>query len=166
MGSRRNGSTRRWNGSEPQGSGRARRRCSDTDERPTRRWPTPTTPKQGCRGERGLRFPGFPGIPVSPVGVGMAFKDPHGPGATMRVCLGGTFEPFHAGHEALLSAAANGAGEVFVGVTDGELAKREGRTVSPWPERAKHVESYLKGSGFKGRIVTRALTDPMGPAAK
>lgn len=84
----------------------------------------------------------------------------------MRVCLGGTFEPFHAGHEALLSAAAQGASEVFVGITDGTLAQREGRKVSPWTERGKRVESYLKASGFKGKVVTRALTEPMGPAAR
>ena len=96
----------------------------------------------------------------------MAFKDPHGPSATMRVCLGGTFEPFHAGHEALLSAAAKGASEVFVGITDGELAKREGRKVAPWAERGKRVESYLKATGYKGKVVTRALTEPMGPAAR
>ncbi|HJQ92711.1 MAG TPA: inosine/xanthosine triphosphatase [Candidatus Thermoplasmatota archaeon] len=84
----------------------------------------------------------------------------------MRVCLGGTFEPFHAGHEALLSAAAQGASEVFVGITDGALARREGRKVAPWTERAKKVESYLKGIGYKGKVVARALTEPMGPAAR
>jgi inosine/xanthosine triphosphatase len=83
----------------------------------------------------------------------------------MRVCMGGTFEPFHAGHEALLSAAAQGADEVFVGITDGELARRAGRPVSPWKERAATIEAYLRRSGFKGNVVTDALTDPMGPAA-
>jgi inosine/xanthosine triphosphatase len=88
-----------------------------------------------------------------------------GPAATMRVCLGGTFEPFHAGHEALLSVAARDASEVFVGITDGAFAHREGRKVSPWKDRAARVESYLRSSGYKGAVVTRALTDPMGPAA-
>lgn len=83
----------------------------------------------------------------------------------MRVCLGGTFEPFHAGHEALLSAAADGASEVFVGITDGPLAHREGRQVSPWKDRAARVESYLRSAGYKGKVVTRELTDPVGPAA-
>lgn len=84
----------------------------------------------------------------------------------MRVCLGGTFEPFHAGHEALLSAAADGSSEMFVGITDGALAKREGRKVSPWQERAKRVEAFVRQTGYTGKVVTRALTDPMGPAAK
>ncbi|MFA5944651.1 MAG: inosine/xanthosine triphosphatase [Candidatus Thermoplasmatota archaeon] len=83
----------------------------------------------------------------------------------MRVCLGGTFEPFHAGHEALLSAAAQSASEVFVGITDGKLAQREGRKVSKWENRASAVEAFLRKAGYKGSLVTRALSDPMGPAA-
>ena len=88
------------------------------------------------------------------------------PGApAMRVCLGGTFEPFHAGHEALLRAAADGADEVFVGITDGKLAARPGRKVAPWEARAKVVEAFLRKAGYTGKLVTRALTDAMGPAA-
>jgi pantetheine-phosphate adenylyltransferase len=83
----------------------------------------------------------------------------------MRVCLGGTFEPFHAGHEALLLAAAQDAGGLFVGITDGPLAQRPGRKVSSWQDRAAHVEAFLRKSGYKGELVTRALTDAMGPAA-
>lgn len=82
----------------------------------------------------------------------------------MRVCLGGTFDPFHAGHEALLKAAAADASELFVGITDGALAKRAARTVPPWQERAKRVEAFLRSTGYKGKLVTRPLTDPHGPA--
>lgn len=83
----------------------------------------------------------------------------------MRVCMGGTFEPFHVGHEALLSTAAEDASELFVGITDGKLAQRAGRKVSPWQMRAAAVEAYLRKSGYKGKVVTRALSDAMGPAA-
>ena len=83
----------------------------------------------------------------------------------MKVCLGGTFEPFHAGHEALLRAAAQGAGSMFVGVTDGPLARRGDRPVSPWPQRAARVEAFLRQAGYQGRLEAAALTDPMGPAA-
>ncbi|MEK6976502.1 MAG: inosine/xanthosine triphosphatase [Candidatus Thermoplasmatota archaeon] len=82
----------------------------------------------------------------------------------MRVCLGGTFDPFHVGHEALLAAAAKDATELFIGITDGALAARPTRTVPTWQERAGRVESFLKESGYKGKLVTRALTDPYGPA--
>jgi inosine/xanthosine triphosphatase len=83
----------------------------------------------------------------------------------MKVCLGGTFEPFHAGHEALLRVAARDAEELFVGITDGALSQRFGRRVSPWAERAGRVEAFLRDAGYDGLLVTRALTDGMGPAA-
>ncbi|MCA1818831.1 MAG: pantetheine-phosphate adenylyltransferase, partial [Halobacteriales archaeon] len=84
----------------------------------------------------------------------------------MRTCLGGTFEPFHAGHAALLRAAAHGSAELFVGVTDGGLAKRPGRSVSPWRERAKAVETFLRGpAGYTGKLTVSALADAAGPAA-
>lgn len=83
----------------------------------------------------------------------------------MRVCLGGTFEPFHAGHKALLRAAAEGATELFVGVTEGRLAHRKDRDVSPWARRAGPIEAFLRESGYKGKLTVRALSDPHGPAA-
>ncbi len=83
----------------------------------------------------------------------------------MRVCLGGTFDPFHAGHRSLLETAMDGADELFVGVTDGQLAARPGREVASWPERAKRVEAFLRGAGYKGRLFVRPLTDAAGPAA-
>ncbi|MEA3202490.1 MAG: inosine/xanthosine triphosphatase [Thermoplasmata archaeon] len=84
----------------------------------------------------------------------------------MRTCLGGTFEPFHAGHAALLRAAAAGSTELFVGVTDGALAARPGRTVSSWQARAKAVEAFLRGpAGYKGKLTVSALADAAGPAA-
>jgi inosine/xanthosine triphosphatase len=84
----------------------------------------------------------------------------------VRVCLGGTFDPFHVGHEALLAAAARDATELFVGITDGKLAVRAARTISPWSERAARVESFLASAGYAGKLVTRPLTDPYGPAVE
>jgi inosine/xanthosine triphosphatase len=85
-------------------------------------------------------------------------------GRAVRVCLGGTFEPLHAGHEALLRTAALGADELFVGITEGKLASR-GRPVSPWQERAAAVEAVLRRAGFAGKLTARALEDATGPAA-
>ncbi len=82
----------------------------------------------------------------------------------MRVCLGGTFHPFHVGHEALLRAAVEGAGEVFVGVTDGPLAARN-RVVPDWSERAKAVRAFLGSLDFQGEVRVEALRDAAGPAA-
>jgi inosine/xanthosine triphosphatase len=84
----------------------------------------------------------------------------------VRTCLGGTFEPFHVGHRALLRAAAEGSTELFVGVTEDALARRPDRTVSPWAGRARQVQDFLEGPcGYKGRLVVRPLCDPVGPAA-
>ncbi|MCA1819527.1 MAG: inosine/xanthosine triphosphatase, partial [Halobacteriales archaeon] len=83
----------------------------------------------------------------------------------MRVCLGGTFEPFHAGHKALLRAAADGADEIFVGVTDAALATRPDRKVTDWGARAKAVEAFLRSTGYQGGLTVRPLADPHGPAA-
>lgn len=86
----------------------------------------------------------------------------------MRVCLGGTFDPFHAGHEALLRRAADAAGpdgSLFVGITTEALAKRPERYVGDWRERAEAVREFLDQVGFGGEVTTRALADAMGPAA-
>ncbi|HEX2065729.1 MAG TPA: inosine/xanthosine triphosphatase [Candidatus Thermoplasmatota archaeon] len=84
----------------------------------------------------------------------------------MRTCLGGTFEPFHAGHRALLRAAAAGSTALFVGVTDGALARRPSRAVSSWRERARAVETFLRGpAGYTGTLTLAPLADPVGPAA-
>jgi pantetheine-phosphate adenylyltransferase len=83
----------------------------------------------------------------------------------VRVCLGGTFDPFHAGHQALLRVAAAGATEVFVGITDGPLAKRPDRPIAPWASRGGAVRAYLASIGFRGGLTIRPLVDGAGPAA-
>ncbi len=82
----------------------------------------------------------------------------------MRVCLGGTFHPFHAGHAALLEAAAARATELFVGVTVGELAKRA-RDMPGVEERIAAVEYHLRTAGYEGGLLVRPLDAPEGPAA-
>lgn len=84
----------------------------------------------------------------------------------MRVCLGGTFDRFHVGHEAMLQRAAEVGDEVFVGVTTGPLAKREDRDVAPWDERARAVQAFFDRRGYMGALKVRALEDPDGPAAR
>ncbi len=79
----------------------------------------------------------------------------------MRVCLGGTFDRFHAGHEELLKRALE-ADEVFVGVTDGALAARN-RDVQGWDERAAAVQAFVEP--FPAAVTISRLQEPMGPAA-
>ena len=55
----------------------------------------------------------------------------------MRVCLGGTFDLLHAGHEALLAKAfAIGDKEVIIGITSDAMAKRTRGTVNPLERRS------------------------------
>ncbi|MGB0653458.1 MAG: inosine/xanthosine triphosphatase [Thermoplasmatota archaeon] len=83
----------------------------------------------------------------------------------MRVCLGGTFDPFHIGHEALLRAAATpDATHLFIGITQGELAQRPDRQVAPVAERAARIEAFLDALGYQGDVVTKPLEDGVGPA--
>lgn len=84
----------------------------------------------------------------------------------MRVCLGGTFDPFHAGHEALLRAAAREATDLFVGVTQGGLAHRADRRVASFEERAQRIEAFLRQAGYQGVLTLRPLTDGIGPAVQ
>jgi inosine/xanthosine triphosphatase len=75
----------------------------------------------------------------------------------VRVCLGGTFDPFHAGHEALLRAVEGG--HLFVGVTVGELAARPDRTVASFEERRLNILAVVP----KAKV--EPLEDGIGPAA-
>lgn len=81
----------------------------------------------------------------------------------MKACLGGTFHPFHVGHEALLRRGFE-ADALFVGVTDGAMAKRA-RAVPDWQERATAIQAFADAEGYRGQLLVRALDDAMGPAA-
>lgn len=74
----------------------------------------------------------------------------------MATCLGGTFDPFHAGHEALLRAAADDV--VFVGVTVGDLATRPDRDIASFETRKQRILEILPHAEVK------PLEDGIGPA--
>ncbi len=83
----------------------------------------------------------------------------------MKVCLGGTFDPLHAGHEALLAKAFALGSEVFVGVTEGGLAARPDRTVAPTATRIAAIQDLARRMQFDGKLSVRPLGDAAGPAA-
>lgn len=85
------------------------------------------------------------------------------PSTVVRVCLGGTFHPFHVGHEALLRRAFN-AELVFIGITTGDLAKRD-RSVLGIEDRAAAITAFAASCGFAGALEIRPLEDAVGPAA-
>ncbi len=81
----------------------------------------------------------------------------------MKVCMGGTFDVLHAGHEALLRAAFELGGPVFIGLTTDRMA-REGRPhANPFPVRKRRLESWLQRQGFRAYTIG-PLEDPYGPA--
>jgi len=83
----------------------------------------------------------------------------------MNVCLGGTFDPFHKGHEALFKKAFEVAGEdgsVFIGITSDALAKKKGK-VHPFPQRKQSIERLLQKSGLQRRWEIQELADEFGP---
>lgn len=74
----------------------------------------------------------------------------------VRICIGGTFDPFHLGHEALLTAVQ--AEHVFVGVTVDAMASRPDREVASFEERREHILKVLP------HATVRPLRDGVGPA--
>jgi len=81
----------------------------------------------------------------------------------MKVCMGGTFDVLHAGHEALLRAAFALAAPVFIGLTTDRMA-REGRPgVNRFPVRKQRLEAWLRRNRF-ARYTIGPLDDPYGPS--
>jgi len=81
-----------------------------------------------------------------------------------RVCLGGTFEILHRGHEALLGRAFEAGDHVFIGVTDGALSRRGRKKVSAFAARKRRLQVFLKKKGWTGHTIGK-LADEAGPAA-
>lgn len=81
--------------------------------------------------------------------------------------VGGTFDHFHKGHEALLSKAFAVADRVFVGVTDEKAASRKtfSAGVEPFSTRKKSVADYLAKKHYSGRGKITKIRDAFGPEA-
>jgi len=79
-----------------------------------------------------------------------------------KVAVGGTFEPLHDGHKALLRKAYE-LGDVYIGLTSDAMAKRRYRDVLPYEQRKQALERYIRGEfGVQANIFE--LRDPYGPA--
>lgn len=71
----------------------------------------------------------------------------------MRVCLGGTFDRLHVGHETLLARAFELGDEVFIGLTSQRLAlQSRGRPVRPYKTRLRELEALLRRRGWKATV--------------
>ncbi|MCJ2520720.1 MAG: inosine/xanthosine triphosphatase [Candidatus Thermoplasmatota archaeon] len=82
----------------------------------------------------------------------------------MRVCLGGTFDPFHDGHESLLRRAFEDGGEVLIGLTSDSMVSAKGRRVRAFTERKRHLEQFLRSRGWENFTIEE-IDDRFGPAA-
>lgn len=79
----------------------------------------------------------------------------------MRVCLGGTFDRLHVGHEALLRKAFEVGDEVFIGVTSQRMAQlHRQRRVQPLAVRLRSLERLLRRRHWKG--IVSEIDHPFG----
>ena len=86
----------------------------------------------------------------------------------MRVCIGGTFDTLHKGHELLINKAFQTAGKkgsVFIGITKGEITKTKGN-IKSFEERKKTIEQYLLKKGYINRVTIQPIKDKYGPSIK
>ena len=86
----------------------------------------------------------------------------------MHVCVGGTFNLFHKGHELLLKTAAEQAGNkgyIFIGITSGDLVKKKQKLRSI-EERKNDVKLFFSTLETKPVIEIQAITDIFGPTLK
>jgi len=82
----------------------------------------------------------------------------------MRVAVGGTFQPLHDGHKALLRKAYELSKDVDIGLTSDEMARMSRvRPVKSYEEREKALRDWIrKEIGVEPRIFK--INDPYGPA--
>lgn len=90
------------------------------------------------------------------------------------VATGGTFDPIHRGHRALLDAAFDVSEKVIIGLTSdamlaggGEIgrgAKKKGHAVRSYAERLAGLQGYIRRSHPNSAYVISGLDDDFGPA--
>ena len=83
-----------------------------------------------------------------------------------RVAVGGTFNPLHDGHIALLKKAVelSRGGELLIGLTSDEMTMKKDHEVDDYQKRYDDVMKFVKTLGFIPKIVK--LDDPYGPTIR
>ncbi|MEE9152382.1 MAG: inosine/xanthosine triphosphatase [Thermoplasmata archaeon] len=85
----------------------------------------------------------------------------------MKVCLGGTFNILHKGHEILLEKAFEKDNQVYIGLTSDELVKDNKEVdIDSFETRRKNLKSFLNGKGWTNRFTVVQLDDELGPAVR
>ncbi len=82
----------------------------------------------------------------------------------MRVCIGGTFDPLHKGHRALIEKAFRIGDYVLIGLTSDIMVKKMKilRTRN-YQIREKELKDYLKRKNFKNFRIVK-INDRYGPS--
>lgn len=80
-----------------------------------------------------------------------------------RVVVGGTFDPLHDGHRALLEKACelSRGGELLVGLTSDRMAKDKSHRVDDYRTRYNSILRFISEQGINPVIIK--LDDPCGP---
>jgi len=80
------------------------------------------------------------------------------------VAVGGTFDEFHKGHEALLKKAFEVGNRVFIGVCSDGLVKKWGKShkVATYEKRLDDLKSFLRRQGVLNRAEILPLHDEYG----
>jgi pantetheine-phosphate adenylyltransferase len=87
----------------------------------------------------------------------------------MKVMVGGTFDPLHAGHRKLLTRSfelAGPGGCVVIGLTTDEFAGRKTHPVRPFADRKRALERFIRAKQFPAEFRIAPLADRFGPAAE
>jgi pantetheine-phosphate adenylyltransferase len=87
----------------------------------------------------------------------------------MKVMVGGTFDPLHAGHRKLLTRSfelAGPGGCVVIGLTTDEFAGRKAHPVRPFAERKRGLERFIRGRKYPAGFRIEPLADRYGPATE
>jgi pantetheine-phosphate adenylyltransferase len=83
-----------------------------------------------------------------------------------RVAVGGTFNPLHDGHIALLKKAVelSRGGELLIGLTSDEMTRAKDHEVDDYHTRLNDVMKFIMNLGIIPTIVR--LDDPYGPTIR
>lgn len=83
----------------------------------------------------------------------------------MRVCLGGTFDHLHKGHERLLLKALEIAGDhgtLFIGIATGPLLTHKAQ-IQPFHQRKQQIIQFLACQSIHPELIIRQIRTEYGP---
>ena len=85
----------------------------------------------------------------------------------VKVCLGGTFDIIHRGHEVLLNKALDAGDSIIIGLTTDAKAKkgRENEDINSYSQREISLYNWLKSKNAENRVSIVPLDDDWGPGA-